>query len=164
MPDGWNIQRVAKLVRDLSTNMYDLDYVLKTHALSKEQYTRLAATEAFQSALTTMTIEWNGIGNTQKRLALESAIYLEDSLPTVAARLNKATEPLEAVVALAKLLGTFAGLGGNGQTSAPSEKFKITFNLGADISAFDKARPVIQIETGVGQPLQQIGQTSGDTA
>lgn len=142
MPPGWTIQKVASLVRDLSTNMYDLPYILKTHGLSQAQYDVLSTNEAFQSTLRAMTVEWNTIGNTQKRLALEAAIYLEDALPAVAARLSKATEPLAGVVELAKLLGKLAGVGEPTQNNAPQERFKITINLGADVQQFEKSRAI----------------------
>lgn len=161
MPAGWTIQKVASLVRDLSTNMYELPFVLKTHGLSQAQYDTLAASDAFQSALRAMTVEWNTIGNTQKRLALEAAIYLEDALPSVAARLSKATEPLAGVVELAKLLAKMAGVGEVAQTNAPTERFKITINLGADISAFEKSRTPVTIRTigegtGDAEPIQPL--------
>jgi hypothetical protein len=165
MPDGWTISKVARLVRDLSTNMYDLAFVLKTHGLTQAQYDGLAASEAFQSALRAMTIEWNTIGNTQKRLALEAAIYLEDALPAVAARLSKATEPLPGVVELAKLLAKMAGIGEAAQNNAPTERFKITINLGADVQQFEKTRPVVEIQSqpqgpGADGPIQSLIGTS----
>lgn len=142
MPEGWSIQRVAALVRDCSTSMYELPYILKTHSLTQAQYDKLAATEVFQNTLASMTAEWNAIGNTQKRLALEAAIALEDALPTVASRLSKSTEPLPGVVELAKLFAKMAGIGEQTQANAPTEKFKIVISLGADTVAFDKTKTI----------------------
>jgi hypothetical protein len=142
MPEGWTIQRVAALVRDCSTNMYELPFILKTHGLSQAQYDRLAATEAFQNTLTSMTAEWNAIGNTKQRLALESALALEDALPTLAAHLGKTRDPTPAVIELAKLFAKMSGVGENAQQNAPTEKFKIVINLGADTVAFDKTKTI----------------------
>ena len=155
MPAGWTIQRVAALVRDCATNMYELPFILKNHGLTQDQYDRLAATEAFQNTLTTMTAEWNAIGNTQKRLALEAAIGLEDALPEVIRRLNsRPAEPLPAVVELAKLLAKMAGIGESTQANAPTEKFKIVFNLGADVTTFEKTKTIeIQHESTQDSPV-----------
>jgi hypothetical protein len=145
MPSGWTIHKVAALVRDLAHNMYDLPYILKTHGLTQAQYDSLAGNEFFKHTLQAMTVEWNAVGNTQKRLALEAAIALEDALPAVAARLSKNTEPLAGVVELAKLLAKMAGVGEANAQQVPTERFKITINLGADVASFEKSRPVIEI-------------------
>lgn len=141
MPAGWTLQKVAAFIRDLATNLYDVPYILKTHGLTQGQYETLQANDFFQKTLQTMTVEWNRIDNTQRRLAIESAILLEDALPTVGARLSKATEPIAGVVELAKLLGKFAGIGEAAGGNAPTEKFKIVINLGADVASFEKSAP-----------------------
>lgn len=160
MPPGWTIHKVAALVRDLAANLYELPFILKTHGLTQAQYDALSGTEAFQSALRVMTVEWNTIGNTQKRLAIEAAIALEDALPTVAARLSKATEPLAGVVELAKLLAKMAGIGEGAQSQAPTERFKITINLGADVQQFEKQRSTLTIQSvSEGQGTEPTVQT-----
>jgi hypothetical protein len=147
MPANWTIHKVAALVRDLSHNMYELPYILKTHNLTQAQYDKLATNAVFQGMLHTMTVEWNAVTNTQKRLSIEAAIALEDALPTMAARLHKPTELLTGVVELAKLLAKMAGVGETNAQQAPTERFKITINLGADVASFEKSRPVIEIGT-----------------
>ena len=107
-------------------------------------------TQFFKNTLQAMTVEWNAVGNTQKRLALEAAIALEDALPAVAARLSKNTEPLAGVVELAKLLAKMAGVGEANAQQVPTERFKITINLGADVAQFEKSRPVIEINPSEG--------------
>lgn len=134
MPDGWSLATVASLVTDVAQNMYDLPYLLKKHKLSSEQFAFLQDNEFFKRALEAETITWQGTNSIQKRLALESAIALESALPTVAARLSKATEPLADVTALLKVLAEIAGTIG-AKAAAPGasgEKFKIVINLGAD--------------------------------
>ncbi len=141
MPTGWTMQKTAAFIRDLAHNMYDLPFILKTHGVSQIQYDGIKDQEFFQAALRTMTIEWNSIGNTQKRLAIEAAIALEDAMPTLAARMTKSTELLTGVVELAKLFAKVAGVGEATQNNAPTERFKITINLGADSERFEKQRP-----------------------
>jgi hypothetical protein len=137
MPAGWTLHKVAALVRELAHNMYELPYILKTHGLTQEQYDKLKDNEFFQRTLQAMTAEWASVGNTQKRLALEAAIALEDAMPTMAARLHKPTELLTGVVELAKLLAKMAGVG---EANA----------LGADVASFEKSRPVIEIGAAEG--------------
>ncbi len=145
MPTGWTMQKTAAFIRDLAHNMYDLPFILKTHGVSQAQYDGIKDQEFFQAALRTMTIEWNSIGNTQKRLAIEAAIALEDAMPTLAARMQS-KELLPGVVELAKLFAKVAGVGEATQNTAPSERFKITINLGADTQQFEKSRPTVTLE------------------
>ena len=146
MPDGWSIHRVAALVRELAMNLYDVPVILKKHNLSEAQYTLLTENPLFQRTLEAATIEWNAPQSTNKRLALEAAIALEDALPTVASRLSKATEPLPGVVELAKLLAKVAGIGEGPQQQGGGERFKIIINLGADTLNIEKFRPAITLE------------------
>ena len=157
MPEGWTIHRVAAFVRDVAMNLYDLPFTLKKHGLSEEEYATLSNNEYFKRALEAATLEWNSPQSTNKRLALEAAIALEDALPDVAARLKCSKEPLTGVVALAQLLAKMAGVGeGKPNDGAPQERFKITINLGADTFQAEKARgPVIRLDqepTAIGLP------------
>lgn len=149
MPDGWTIHRVAALVRDLAINMYDLPVILKKHGLTEAQHKLLAANEFYQRALEAATIEWNSPQGVKKRLALESAIGIEDALPTLVARLGKTSEPLAAVVPLLKVLAEISGAVGNSnrQDSQVGEKFKIVINLGGDTQNFEKERNPIEVRT-----------------
>lgn len=156
MPDGWTIQRVAALVRDLAMNMYDLPYILAKHNLTAEQHAYLEKNEFFKRAVEMAVLEWNSPHSTQKRLAMEAAIALEDALPTMAARLSKPTEQLAGVVALASLFTKIAGIGENTPTQNIGEKFKITINLGADVFEREKA-----IAPKVVMDLQSFPQGAG---
>jgi hypothetical protein len=146
MPVGWTMQKVAAFIRDLAHNMYEVPFVLKTHNVSQAQYDSVKDSEFFQNMLRAMTIEWNSIDNTQKRLAIEAAIALEDAMPILAARMHKPTELLTGVVELAKLFAKVAGVGeAASHSTAPTEKFKIVINLGSDTQQFDKSHPTIVV-------------------
>lgn len=151
MPAGWTIQKTAAFIRELAHNMYDVPFILKTHGVTQAQYDGIKDQEFFQGALRAMTVEWNSIGNTQKRLAIEAAIALEDALPAMAAHLSKTRELTPAIIEFAKLLAKMAGVGEVSQNNAPTERFKITINLGADVQTFDKGRPVQLVTEGPGQ-------------
>lgn len=174
LPDGWNLNRVAGLVRDVAQSMYDLPTILKKHGLTDKQYNVLAGNEFFTRALEQFTLDWNSAANTQKRLSLEAAIALEDAMPVVAARAHKPTEALSDVVALVKVLAEIAGTIGTkaaNQPVAPTERFKIIFNLNGDLversasvqiiasteASGDTLQPLLEA-AGVPSPLQSLGQ------
>jgi len=158
MPAGWTMQKTAAFIRDLAQNLYGEDTILKTHGVSQAQYDSVKDTEFFQSALRTMIVEWHSIGNTQKRLAIEAAITLEDAMPALAARLNNQKELITGVVELAKLFAKMSGIGEATHNNAPTERFKIVINLGADVQHFDKTLTVQQITEGqrTEPPVQQL--------
>lgn len=134
MPEGWTLQKVAVLVDDLAQNLYDTPYILKKHMLSEEQFNFLRSNEFFKRALEDATLTWNSANSVQKRLALQTALAIENAMPTVAARLQKPTEPLVEIVALLKVFAEISGLIGAKavQQQPNTEKFKITINLGGD--------------------------------
>jgi beta-phosphoglucomutase-like phosphatase (HAD superfamily) len=156
MPDNWTIQRAAAFMRDLARECYDLPVILGMHKVSQAQYDKMKVDETFKRTLEAMSAEWHSASNTPKRLALESLILLEDALPTVAARLTKQAEPLPGVVELAKLLAKLGGVGDAAQNNTPSERFKITINLGADTLQRDATRSVITVETPNSEPLPAL--------
>lgn len=148
LPDGWTLNKVAALVRDVAQAMYDLPTILTKHGLTPPQYAALADNEFFKRALEQFTLDWNTAENTQKRLALEAAIGMESVLPDVIVRAQKPTEPLSDVVSLVKLLAEIAGCIGSKAAQAPtiaSEKFKIVINLGADTIKYDASTTPVQI-------------------
>jgi len=143
MPDGWTLHKVAALVSDVAQNMYELPHLLKKHGLTPKQYATLEKNPFFQRALEAEVITWQGANSIQKRLALESALAVEDAMPDVAARLRNKSEPLGEVVALMKLFTEMAGVIG-AKSAGPvqaSERFKITINLGGDDSLQRDATP-----------------------
>lgn len=151
-PDGWTINKTAALVREIAQNMYDLPVVLKKFGLTEGQYERIRTNKFFQKALEATVIEWNSPQNAKRRIAMESAIALEDALPDVVARLKVKTEPLPGIVALVKILSEISGLVGQQPTTnaGTGQSFKITFNLGADVDRFAKTAGTVAI-----QPLPQ---------
>lgn len=144
--DGWTIHKVAALVRDLAMNLYDEPTILHKHGLSLEAYQTLQKNQFFQNALEQETIAWNSPQSATRRLALESAMAVENALPTVAARLHNTNEPLADVVSLIKVLSELAGAIGskaNAQTGPSASQFKITINLGGDTMARDVTPTII---------------------
>ena len=139
--DPYTIQSIAALVRDLAVNMYDLDYILKKHNLTQDEYDGLCRNEFFKRAMEVAAVEWNGPMSTHKRLAMQAAIGLEDAMPRMAARMMKDNEPVANIVELAKIFTKISGVGEEKTVTAPTEKFHITIDLGGDVVRFEKSRP-----------------------
>lgn len=168
IPMGWTVQRVGALVRDVAANLYDTDVILKTHGLTEAQYATLSVNEFFKKALEAETVVWHAPNNAQKRLALQSAIALEDTLPDVVARMKDRNAPLAAVASLVKILSEIVGLTGATvpQQGPSADRIKITINLGGDIAAFEKTPAPVEVQSqpegaGADVSLQQLANASG---
>ena len=156
--DPYTIQSIAALVRDLAVNMYDIEYILKKHKLTQEEYEGLCQNEFFKRAMEVAATEWNSPLSTNKRLAMQAAIGLEDAMPLMAARMLKQNEPVQNIVELAKIFTKIAGVGEEKTTAPPTEKFHITIDLGGDIVRFEKNRAIDQTPapSGSGETLSLI--------
>lgn len=157
LPVGWTLPKVACLVHDVAIQMYDLPDILKKYGLSPEQYATLETNEFFEKSLKQFTIDWHSATNTPRRLALEAAMSIEHVLPDIVGRATKPNEDLSAVVSLLKVLSEIAGVtGAKAQQAqqAPTEKFNIVINLGADHT--------LQREANV--PIQNISRGEKETA
>lgn len=150
MPPEISLMEMARLAREIATDLRELPDILRIFSLTPEQYARIKTMPFFINALETSTLEWNSALNTHERIKLEAACALEDALPSLSARMKKSDEALPGVVEAGKLFAKIAGLGEREQNQgAPGERFTITINLGDghDI-AFDKAATPIAGSTG----------------
>lgn len=126
-----SVALLARLAREVATDMYELVDVLKNFNLTPDQYARIRTLPFFIHALEDATIEWTSAKNTYERLKLEAAVGLEDAMPSLQARMKKDGEALPGVVEAAKLFAKIAGVGEREQgQSSPGEKFTININLG----------------------------------
>lgn len=172
MPPDWDLHKVAALVTDMAQNLYDRPYILKKHSLTEAQMQYLEGNTFYQRALEAEVLTWQGSNSIQKRLALEAAIAVEAAMPTVAARLTKATEPLADVVGLLKVLSEIAGTTGAkaqaGQTLA-GERIKIVINMGDDATKTTASPSIVAIQSqsegeGTRQALSALIQAPGSPA
>lgn len=147
LPEGFSIPGVVALARDLAIGMYDEPVLLKKHGISTEQYATLKTVPYFITVVQQMSKAWNEPASAQQRLALQTAVGLEEVLPDVIARAKIKNEPLQGVAQLVKVLADIAGaIGNTRQTTAPGEKFKITINLGSDTEVYNKTKPAFILE------------------
>ena len=142
LPDGWTIQALAALARDIAINLYAEDVILAKHSLNSAQYAEIAKHEVFQRLVEAAAADWNSSKSIQQRLALEAAVTLETTMPTIGARMADVKEPLNAVIEAGKLLAKMSGVGESKTPQAAGEKFTITINLGADTLKYEKTRQI----------------------
>jgi hypothetical protein len=154
LPEGWDVPKFLELIDALARNLYDASYTVKHFNLTEDQFAALSANEWFKKAVEVARVQWSKAENVHQRLAIQTALVIEKNLPAMSKRMGSPTEPLTGVVALAKLFAEIAGSVGNpeARSEAPREKFKIIFNLGADMQSFEKDRPLVQIASELGQP------------
>jgi len=124
----------VKLAREIAIDHYELETILEHHQITTEAWTRIKDNPRFQALLESEIASWNEAGNTHERTKLKAAALVEEFLPEGNRLLHAPDQALPAKVELLKTLTRIAGMGltGVGVDGAPSERFSITINLGAD--------------------------------
>ena len=124
---------LALIARELATEAYTLEQVLKRYELTAEDFETLyAANPYYKRVLEDYTKEWHALGSTHKRLAFAAAAALEEKLPVLADRMGSRSSELSDAVAAAKLFRELAGIAApapntNAQSGTP---FSIQINFG----------------------------------
>lgn len=161
LPDGFSVPQVVALARDLAMDMYDRPVLLKKHGITDSQYATLEGIPYFVNVVKQLSEEWNAPKSSQQRLAIQTAVGLEEVLPDVIARAKIKNEPLQSVAALVKVLADIAGANqsANRQAAPAREQFKITINLGGDQEVYNKTKPTITLEADQAPPeLEEVQQ------
>ena len=125
-------QLIVALAREVGREMIDLDRILATLKVSAADYEKLKANEVFRKLVDAARTEWHSSDNTGARNQIEAAFTFEQAQPYIYARMISGKEPLNHVVEAAKLLADVAGIKKPPTAGAPTERFQITINLGAD--------------------------------
>lgn len=125
---------LAKLAHAVARDQRDLSIILTEHGLSQEQYNYLKTNHFYARCLETAIIEWNSDLSVQDRLRIEAAMYLEQGMPVLGARMLSEREELKDAVETAKMFAKVAGIGEGESKGAPGEKFTISIDLGGDKS------------------------------
>lgn len=124
----------VKLAREIAIDHYDIETILNHHQITTQDWERIKANQNFLTLLESEITAWNGALNTHERTKLKAAALVEEFLPEGNRLLHSTDQALPAKVELLKTLTRIAGMGltGIGVDGAPSERFSITINLGAD--------------------------------
>jgi hypothetical protein len=164
LPPDWDVRHIAAFVRDIAVNLYPEGKILAKHGITPEQYATIKDNPFFKKAMEQALIEWNSPQSTQKRLAMEAAIALEEAMPVIAARMHKSTESLRDIVEVSKLFAKMAGVGETSATNAPTEKFSVVINLGGDKQVFEKSHQLTVISEPDTPGLLIEGSTDAGTS
>jgi hypothetical protein len=134
--------KLAQLARELVMDVYPLQTILGHFNLSEAQYDVIKENADFKRFSDQIASEWNSALSTPQRLKIQAAAYLEEALPTLAARMVGKTEDLGKANEIAKTLTKLAGIGDAAGPSNPGEKFNIVINLGADVKEINITKPL----------------------
>lgn len=130
------VQRDIDLItfaREIAIDHYDIDDILNRYQLRYEDLALLFEFPRFTQLLANESETWASAKNTHERVRLKSAAVIETYLETAAKELHDPNQTLIAKTGLAKLIGSFAGLGEEAlraSKGAGGSGFSITINLG----------------------------------
>jgi hypothetical protein len=124
--------QIAALAREKAMDIRTEAIVLRSAGITKGQFeTFVAVNPLYKRAYETFVMEWESALSTNKRIAIEAAAALEDSLPYLALRMIDEKEPLGQVVEAAKHFAKLAGAGETKEGPTTGERFSISIILGA---------------------------------
>ncbi len=119
--------------REIAIDHWDIEDVLDRYQLRYDDFRLLFEFPRFTRLLANEEESWSSAKNTHERVRLKSAALIESYLEAAAKSLMSDHETLVAKTGLAKLVGSFAGLGEEAlraQKGVGGSGFSITINLG----------------------------------
>lgn len=149
---------VLRFARELAIDHWDIDDLLDRYQLRYDDFRLLFEFPRFAQLIASEEESWASAKNTHERVRLKSAALIESYLEQAAKELHDANQGLVAKTGLAKLIGSFAGLGvdeSRGKGMASGSGFSITINLGADrklsidVGSGDEEVPTLESEGAV---------------
>lgn len=135
--------RLTSLARELAMDIHDVPSILQAHKISPEDFETIKQSPEFQTALDQMVMEWTSATNTEKRVKFKSQSSIEESLLSLHAAANDATQPLNHRVLALQFLAKLGGLGAEEKDTKQAERFSITINMGNTPTIIEaRAEPV----------------------
>lgn len=124
---------LARLAREMVMRIRDPDQILLSFGLNKGKYKDLCNSKTYKQIHDAIEQDWESATNTETRIKIQAAAFLEQAIPTMSGRIMNEKEPLREVVEGGKLFAKLAGLTEPHEKSGGgSEKFVINIDLGAD--------------------------------
>jgi hypothetical protein len=122
--------QIAALAREKAMDVRTEEVVLRSAGITKGQFeTFVIVNPLYKRAYETFVMEWESALSTNKRIAIEAAAALEDSLPYLGLRMIDDKEQLNQVVEAAKLFAKLAGAGEVKEGAPTGERFSISIVL-----------------------------------
>ena len=159
---------LIRLAREIAIDHYDIEDILNRYQLTYEQWSALCGHPRFTQLLANEEEAWLAATNTTQRVKLKSAAVIEQYLEKAHASLMNDNEALVAKTGLAKLIASFAGIGGDDYQKRIGQEaggFSITINLGDRTLNIDRSgavEAVVEDEDDVleieGLPALEVGE------
>lgn len=124
---------LIKFAREIAVDHWDIEDVLDRYQLRYDDFRLLFEFPRFAQLLANEEESWSSAKNTHERVRLKSAALIESYLEQAAKDLHDPNQTLIAKTGLAKLVGSFAGLGEEALRASKGSSgggFSITINLG----------------------------------
>lgn len=142
-PDIYGDQRMLVLAREIASDIYEIEDIIKRHGISREQFEIILRNPKFTRLLEDATTAWGDALNTGERIKVKSLSMLEDWLVSAYAMLHADKHSLRDKVELAKLIGRLGGIGEKGiiDTSG-GERISISINMGDTTKQLDVTKTI----------------------
>jgi hypothetical protein len=128
-------KRLRDLAHGIVRGIEEPKTVLNRLGFTSDDYEVLADTRAFRQMLGEAQSEWEGAGNTHKRIKLKAAVNIEEALPHFYLAMTDPKEPLSSKVKAFEVVSKVAGLGMNEPVAAGAgQSFNLQINLGAGVT------------------------------
>lgn len=124
---------LIRFAREIAIDHWDIEEVLDRYQLRYDDFRLLCEFPRFTALLANEEEAWLSAKNTHERVRLKSAALIENYLEEAHKSLHDPNQTLIAKTGLAKLVGSFAGLGEEAlraQKGQSGSGFSITINLG----------------------------------
>jgi hypothetical protein len=126
--------RLRDLAHGIVRGIEEPKTVLSRLGFTSDDYEVLADTRAFRQMLGEAQSEWEGAGNTHKRIKLKAAVNIEEALPHFYQAMTDPKEPLSSKVKAFEVVSRVAGLGNPEPVAAGAgQSFNLQINLGAGV-------------------------------
>ena len=123
--------RLRELTAGLAKGVEDPELLIARLGFTPAEYEELSQTRTFKNILNQAMSEWEGAGNTHKRIKLKAAINIEQALPSFYHAMVDTTEPLSSRVKAFEAVARVGGLGNPELVPQGSGQFfKLEINLG----------------------------------
>lgn len=124
--------RLRELAAGLAKGVEDPELLLTRLGFTSADYEELSQTRTFRNILNQAMSEWEGAGNTHKRIKLKAAINIEQALSSFYHAMVDGTEPLSSRVKAFEAVARVGGLGNPELVpQGAGQYFKLEINLGA---------------------------------
>jgi hypothetical protein len=127
--------------------------ILKGLNITEAQYIEISQTAAFQRLVQQAMNEWNGAGNSAKRVRLKSQWAIEEGLPFMFQSMTDSNEPLSARVEAFKAISKIGQLDTQEINAGADRSFRIEINIGQGVTPVTiNSAPTITIEN---EPIKE---------